>query len=535
MSCSSLETSAPCKPVFCRLSWLLLLPLALLAVPAGHLYRQTAAATEDSVGFIAYSRRLSGEGSAPDQAFLLSQRAPWARQVLGPLYAHCPACAVLTEQEQHPGYPLALLAVQRACGALLAEDEVWQWLRAGQLTSLAAGALLVVGLFLLGRSVLGTAAGLVAATLLATAPAIARQCAAALSDAPALACLVLSAWAAVRALQTGRVRYSALCGLCGAVGYLFRPEALQVTALLGLVHAVQLLRGQRQALAAGLLLAVPVLLVCSPYMFLRGRCLTKNVNALVEPLPASAPAVPAEPALRQLARGCKRFVHGWVANVGWPILAVMVAGCLACLRASWRCPEQRLLLALVLLNAVLLPACLFARRGYLDHRHVLPAVCLASVWCWPGLVALLRWRHPGWAATAVLALAGVATTWQNPLHGERHGFRQAGEWLHTQGEVSYLDPEGLASFFAGRFGDNLWPTYQPRLTLRCLEHLPHPLPATSWLVVSDRYLEQHGLPDGLPTTGAGYRVRVVVSFQASLDTGYRKRVRVYGVEIDSTK
>src|SRR5205823_1269091 len=121
---------------------------------------------------------------------------------------------------------------------------------------------------------------------------------------------------------------------------------------------------------------------------------------------------------------------------------------------------------------------------------------LTLAWCWPGLLwlgaglrnraaagyALVtgRMRNPSpqsplFAAGLVLALTCVGGLIALPrtLHGERNGYRLAGEWLRGRMPVEYnlVDPEGLVSLYADLADCNLWEKDHPALSAAHLDTL----------------------------------------------------------------
>jgi hypothetical protein len=546
-------------------SGLVLVPLLVSSLLSWDRYSRTVCLTEDGVTFLRYARQLGGEGPRPDPATLVGQRGPAARHVLDCFADCCPALSVLEVNDQHPGYPLLILALRRSVGDWLADDPLGRWSRSAQLVSLLAGLVLTLGVYLLGRRLLGPAAGFAAAVVVAVSPAFVAQRAEALSDAAALACLVLSAWLALRTLATNRCRDAALCGLCGGIGYLIRPEAVQVAALLALVLAARGLMGaparrrQFMQLAA---LTLPLLCCCGPYMAVRGSVLTKSgsvlvgVNAAADPLLASpgeraggwgrfpgAERLPApDSPAGKLVRGAKRFLSGWVRGLGVALAVPVVLGLWLARQRFARHPGHRLILAVVAVNAVLLPGVLFYHKGYMDGRHVLPVAALTACWAWPGLRALGRALRPRLALSlrsaaalvlTVLALGELPACWSATFHGERYGHRRAGEWLAAQavpGPLVY-DLSGLATLYAGWEDRTIRPPRTGAVTRGYLEALARCCQALGYVVISDRNLDE----DGSAAATGGGRLREVASFPASVDPRCPYRVRIFSVQRDGSR
>jgi hypothetical protein len=539
------------------------------------LYAHTASVTEDGATFIHYARQLAGEVPRPEPSVVHARRGAIAREILDRLEYWCPALVSVEAEEQHPGYPILILVTHQTIGRWLAVDPVLQWTRSAQVGSLLAGCLLSLALYLLGRQLLGTAAGLAAALIVATVPALVCQRVEALSDAPALALLALAAWFAVRLVSSGtpKVRAALLCGLFGGLGYLFRPEAVQVALLTGIVLLGCFVFGptgkRRRFLLPGLVLALPVVLCCGSYMFLRGAVLTKSAGIVVGQRVFGAPRPDAESSAEsgraptplagvgaeavdglffRMAKGTKRFLLGWSSNLGYTFAGLLLVGVFVRRREICAQLGPALIWSAVLLNGVLLAGVHYPARGYLDPRHVLPATVLTIPWCWPGLLsmagAMQRWlpgrlgfsglTTPHLAAgiavmlAAALGFDGIHQT----LHGERNGYRLAGEWLRGRVPLDrgVVDPESLVSLYAGLDGRNFWERDHLDVSADYLDGLLGRLPGVAYVIYSDRYLRDHGLPGGMPRQLGHYRLREARSFAASLDPAYLRRVRIWRVE-----
>jgi hypothetical protein len=100
-------------------------------------------------------------------------------------------------------------------------------------------------------------------------------------------------------------------------------------------------------------------------------------------------------------------------------------------------------------------------NGYLGERHVMLVVQSGLFWAVAGLaivgaVLARRWprcRAPLWTTCLLIALAllPLPKTLAR-LHGERKGFREAGEWLAANAgpDDAILDPFSWSSYYAGK-------------------------------------------------------------------------------------
>jgi hypothetical protein len=567
-------------------------PLLIILVFGLFQCARTESIANDGVLFIRYARQLAGELPLTNAEQVRPQRGALARRLIDRLCNQIHALTVMERHHQHPGYPLLILALQRCLGSWLASDPVMQWARAGQLGSLLGGCVLAGSIYWLGLHLLGRTAALTAATILATAQPIVWVYSDVLSDAPGLACLTLSALFAVRLVEGGTVRDAAMSGILGGIGYLFRPEAAQAALLVAVVIAGRLAigheTGRRQVLARGVALLLPLVLLCTPYMVLRGSMLTKKAHlfrARLElpetPLPRPAVTIAASARARtevthearsstiehhSYVVGMYRFLVRWGQNLGYLFLLPLVVGWWVTRGRLRDRPGLRLVAGLTLCNFIALPMLLFQRAGYLESRHVMPTVVLTTFWCQPGLLAIAHWlcglhasvfqrkrlagaRRPLSSVAnrlryrtvtanqlaAAMAIAGIlacsASSLLRPLHWERRGYRVAGEWLRSRAPdgATILDPELLTGFYAGLEGRNLWDR-APHFSLSHLERLLRDGPPVAYVVLSDRFMSSQGLPPQLPDRLGAFLLTRVQSFPCSGDSTDSNQVHIVRAE-----
>jgi hypothetical protein len=410
-------------------------------------------------------------------------------------------CQVLRSAEQHPGYPLAVLAASGPVHRLTTgrEEDVMQ--RAAQAASIVAGLLLILPMFYLGKELFDRRVAFWAVLLFQLLPASNRVLADGLSEATFLLCAVTALYLAVRALRTTAAPvWFALAGLCGGCAYLVRPEgAVVVAAVGGVLLGVQAVRGWRRpwrswlACAASLLLAAAVL--GGPFVLITGRLTVKpageyfsgeEARAVLPLVPAAAVAgvAPDQPLPASVLGVWRVAGKTHLPKLWWGLWAlgyetakgsyyVLWAPALLGLwwfRGRFRShPGPWVLLALCLTLGGLL-WWLAARAGYISDRHTLLLLLCGCFWAAAALQVIAAWlaRALGRSATlpalkeygprccAPLVLLGLVGAMLpktlEPLHYNRSGFRAVGYWLadHTQPTDFILDPYSWANYYAGR-------------------------------------------------------------------------------------
>ncbi len=216
-------------------------------------------------------------------------------------FARAPA-ATMREKDQHPGYPIMILAGRWLAARFVGEEGVWSWLYGARLVSGICGLLSVPVLWLLARRVFDARVAGVAAVIFAGLPLFRQNAADALSDTPHLLFYLLGAWMAAEGLVRLRFWWFPAAGLASGLAYWIRPEgfsvALVAAAVLVLWAVTHRTMSRRRTLAclAGLLLSAGI--VATPYVYVKGAFTTKKkITAVFRREPrVQVPVTPPTPA-----------------------------------------------------------------------------------------------------------------------------------------------------------------------------------------------------------------------------------------------
>jgi hypothetical protein len=452
---------------------LLAVLLALAGGVRAWVIGHTEVAARDSIGFIRYALQLEQQ----------------------------PVRKVLRASQQHPGYPAALLAVSLPVRHYLGATDSDTMRLSAQLTSALAGVLLVVPMFYLGRALFSRRVGFWASALFQCLPESGRIMSDALSEATFLLWMTTALLLAVHALRNRSRTLFGLCGVCGGLAYLTRPEGALVVAAAGLVLlAMQAHPGWRwpwrHLLACGTSLTVAALAVGAPYAGVTRHLTVKpSVQELLKSPFAFSPEDDGPSSL--LPTGDERPVALAMAGgrpFALPVLAVRssdhdtdawwglekvtaetvkafhyVAWLPALLGLwwfrdrLWAVPGALVLLLLCLLQGLILWR-LAVVVGYVSSRHVLLFVLCGAFWAVAAVEDVprrLAALFPRFSASrrglsaallAGLVLAGLPKTLK-PLHANRAGHHQAGLWLsgHVTPADHVFDPFCWAHYYSGQF------------------------------------------------------------------------------------
>jgi hypothetical protein len=456
---------------------LLALLMALAAGIGAWLFWHTEVAARDSIGYI---------------------RMAW-------MFQHHPWTEALRKGGYHPAYPLLVLATSQVVRPVVSQPEAVIMQISAQLTSILASVLLVIPMFYLGRELFPRRVAFWACVLFLCLPASGRALSDGVSEATFLLFAVSGLYFAVRALRGNSPLWFALCGGCGALAYLTRPEgALIVGAtavvLLGMQAVRSWRRSWRQTMLCGAALWLAAVVVAGPLPVVTGRLTVKNsgkmwLDAAEKEFSAGEPARwPAQEGTtnRPAPSVSVASLHAslplglwWVddkirlSKVVWGFRALgfeimkgfhWVAWVPALLGLWWfrdrlRTTPGSWVVFLLCLGIALLLLSVAILLGYVSSRHTVLLVLCGSYWAvaavvfashWCSAVVLPRFSlHVGaglCTALVVLGLAGSALPKTlEPLHGNRSGFRAAGFWLgeHLRPGDNVIDPYCWTSYYSG--------------------------------------------------------------------------------------
>jgi hypothetical protein len=449
--------------------------LAVLMTAAGGLrfwqVRHTEVSARDSIGFIRYAWRL--------------QHQPWQE--------------VIRSSEQHPGYPLVILAISQPLRQVLDWPEPLVMQFSAQLASVLAGVLLVIPMYYLGKELFQRSIAFWASLLFQCLPTSSRVLADGLSEATFFLFASFTFLLATRALRGNSVVRFALTGLVGGLAYLVRPEGAFIVAATGLVLLAMQATRQRRPYGALLACGVGLVLGWAPigisFYRITGHLTTKPAGQKMWQSREAYDDTACAPVRGPDSSG-NPFCSGpllatwWtepasqgdalarLGKIGLEIAKAFhyVAWLPALLGFWWdrkRLFQQPGLCVGIVVGFVIVMLLwrVAARFGYVSDRHVLLLVLGGCYWSVAAILVLgtrlaawsVRHGHRGpfglvarsssWSGLMLVALiaAGMPKCLE-PLHANRSGFREAGAWLaqHASPADEVKDPYCWTHYYAGR-------------------------------------------------------------------------------------
>ena len=388
------------------------------------------------------------------------------------------AVGAMLKNDQHPGYPFIICLTEKVFSST-GLDPFWSWIWSAQTVSMLCRMGTLIILYFIGRKFIGEKLTFWAVLILACMPSGAETGSDALGDWPHLLVLAAGMLVLIKACQTGRPWLFGIAGLFAGIGYLIRPECVQLVAYAGLWLLIGFFRN-KTAKAKILIFAAAVLLIigfaipAAPYMKLKGSVFPKksldfNVSqeVSVRHIPASticqaaiAPKALLGAALTLCTRICESFVYFFA--VFLPI------GIWKRFKDSQPEDVEKFLISVFIALNIAAMIWLFCRHGYMSRRHVLPLVALMIFYVPVGIEACSYWLGGIFSKNnqaiiapkvwfLILVFAGLCLAMPKllrPLGSDKAGYRQVAAWLeaNTAADDVIIVPDTRISFYAKRKG-----------------------------------------------------------------------------------
>jgi len=420
----------------------------------------TVLVAKDSVIFVKYAQALAGDPSS-----------------------------TMLREYQHPGYPVLILAIHRIADTVFDGSSPLGWIYSAQAVTLIFRLLAAAVLYFVGRRITGEAFAFWGVLILILLPKPAHFGSDALSDWPHIFFLAAGFLLLMYAAAGKKWWLFGLVGVSSGVGYLIRPECVQLIIFGLLWLALQLFRTKRTMSLKKTALALVVLLVgfvvaAGPYMKLKGSMFPKK--RLVQSLPAARFGEVYEPQRRMPSRGIytagfapsdlARALHKLVEMIGdtlmWFLVLPLAIGLYKYYRRGrWYEPGKFFTTVLILLNTAVM-ILLYCKYGYMSRRHTFPLVVFTIFHVPVGLYSLaylLRQKFSAkiessfsikadanfwFAVLFVSCIVICAPKLLRPIRSGSRNYRQAAEWLAENTDAGDIidSSDGRITFYAGREG-----------------------------------------------------------------------------------
>jgi 4-amino-4-deoxy-L-arabinose transferase-like glycosyltransferase len=388
-------------------------------------------------------------------------------------------------ESQHPGYPFLILATHKITSFFYANNSVFSWIYCAQSATLLSRLFTIVILYFTGKKLFGSKLSFWSLLIFVILPKPAKYGSDVLSDWPSLCFLAAGLLLMLGGASDKRFWLFGFAGLASGIGYLIRPECVQLIVPGSLWLGLQILWHKRimsrsRALCAVCLLIVGFLATAGPYMKLKGSLFPKKDFGLFtqevrqpEICEESNQAVYASQfPWQNISKSFGRLGK----NVGETLMWFFVPGILVGMHKwfksrKWYEPEAFFIMTLAVLNVILM-IFLYCKYGYMSYRHTLPLMMLMVLYVSIGMQEFAGWFQAifskGFAPSFIanrkekfwflfLFLAGLsisAPILLKPVRMEKQCYRATAKWLeaNTNDRDIVAVPDVRIIFYAQRKG-----------------------------------------------------------------------------------
>ncbi|GIW80618.1 MAG: hypothetical protein KatS3mg105_2425 [Gemmatales bacterium] len=436
----------------------------------------TTVAARDSIGFIRFAWELEHEN--------------WLD--------------VLRRHRHPPLYPLTILAVSMPFRSIVDWPEAFSMQYSAQLATALAGVLLVIPMYSIGRILFDRRVGFWGSLLFQCLPVGSRALSDGLTEGLYLLLLATIVLLSHLAVRRGSIVLFGVCGLCGGLAYLTRPEGAMSVVATGVLLAICSFRrdwisSRWRLVGCAASLLVGAAATASPYMIAIGGITNKTSSRwILEKLSLSCLSNDATRGQREVrpetrTPGCVNgrfaivpvwgaFRPNWTkddhhGNLPWAVLtfvkelgkAFHYVALLPAVFGWWwfrewfRRQPVGMMLAILFLFQALMVLTLGVVAGYMSERHMLLFVLGSSFFAVAAIFEFARrfctdkrrclTERLLLSFLIVCALPSALKT----MHSSRAGFREAGLWLAKNANPAdeIVDPFCWSAFYAER-------TFRPR-------------------------------------------------------------------------
>jgi|GEM_PF-799841 len=387
----------------------------------------------------------------------------------------------MNKEAQHPGYPVMILGMHKLTKLLSDNKDISGWIYSAQTATLMFRLLTIIVLYFLSKRLVRAKFSFLGVLILILLPKPAEYGSDALSDWPHLFFLASGILLLMQAPTNRKWWMFGIAGVISGLGYLIRPECIQVVMYGLLWLLLQLFVAKRDLSRAKVFFAMILLIIgfsaiAWPYMNLKGAIFPKkqigkfvhNSQSCVVPeypsVVKSGPVYTSNIVPSSIAKALGKLVNNLGETVMWVFLPALLIGTLNYIkRYKWSNDKPFFIQVFIALNIVMV-VWLYCHSNYMSTRHTMPLVAITILFVPTGLKTISDWlqkKHPrpkGWVTILlVIGLCICIPKLLTPIRAEKRGYREAANWIaeHScqEDKIYLINLDKRIGFYAQR--DNL--------------------------------------------------------------------------------
>ena len=398
-----------------------------------------------------------------------------------------------------PGYPFLIMAAHK-CATLFSDDSsVFTWIYSAQGITLLCRLLALIPLYFIGKLLVGGKDSFLAILILVILPHSANSCAEVLREWPYLLFLAMGFFFLLWSAKSGKWWAFGIVGLVSGLGYLIRPESVQLVVYALLWGGVSLFRPKLwvvyrwKTIAALALLFIGFAIPATPYMKLTGQYFppkawffirsffssimsffstnySNNVDATRISLAGSNLNFSSVVTVPQNILKALIEIHKTVGeNLMWFFMPPFLVGLWCRFRNKVDDEERFLVTALIFLNITIFVFQYCYGSTHISRRWTLPVIALTVFYVPTGLRVLACWlsaistrrrvenKENTQFYFIVLLAVGVVICLpklSRPIGLSKNGYIAAAKWINENApkETLVAVPDLRIAFYADRKG-----------------------------------------------------------------------------------
>lgn len=380
----------------------------------------------------------------------------------------------------YPGFPFIIMASHKIVSLFTENSSIYTWIYSAQSATLFCRLLAIVGLYLIGKMLVGSKDSFMAMLVLVILPYPAFMGSDVIREWPHLLFLAWGFLALLYAARKGVWWLFGVAGVIAGVGHIVRPECVQIV-FYGLIWlAIRFWRpavdfSRKKCILSILILLAGLAIVVAPYANERGKLLPDFIRGLISLSEISGDSVADEGYSEK-----RYFVAGFVnedtlkgvaklsdrlcQNLMYFFVPAVVVGFYMRFKGGGNADRiERVIIQGVILLYFVLMLLLYTKYGYISRRHCLPMVIFTVFYIPAGIRAIAEWlcsktknssekdasrmAYVLFAVGAAICLPKLLT-----IRDEKGGYIAAADWLRANSPAGavVVVPDGRITLYADR-------------------------------------------------------------------------------------
>ena len=377
-----------------------------------------------------------------------------------------------------PGYPFLIFSAHKFVTLFTDNPSVFTWIYTAQVVTLLCRLIALIPLYLIGKFLVGNRRSFWAILILIILPYPAEFGSDALRDWPHILFLAVGFLFLLWGAKQGKWWMFGIAGMAAGLGFLIRPECVQLVVYGILWLLVRLVKPKSKMSRSKLLCALFILLIgfaflLAPYVGVAGRMIPPKLGGIFakEHVADSHNYINTIVSLfGNITKAIGKLIEDISENLMYFFVPALVIGIYSHFhKHSMATDIERFFVPVFIVLNVIIMILLYCSYEYIERRHCLPLVTCSIFYVPIGLQILADWLSSRFSKGRsgnkpkpqlwffILMAVGVGICLPKllrPLRIEKQGYRDTAKWLleNTAREDIVAVPDMRIYFYAERDG-----------------------------------------------------------------------------------